>query len=99
MFDASARSVYHRVHARHADGDFEGMFASTGLTGTGPAPDVVCYEDIHDAFVSTVRSRTLVNVGSVGNPPDEPRASYVILEGDPGGDRGAAFGIQFVGVP
>lgn len=99
LFHASARSVYHRVHARHTDEDFEEMFASTGLTGTGPAPDVVCYGDIHDSFVSTVRSRTLVNVGSVGNPLDEPRASYVILEGDPGGDRGAAFGIQFVRVP
>jgi protein phosphatase len=37
-----------------------------------------------------------VNVGSVGNPLDEPTASYVILEGDPEGDRTAPFSVQFV---
>lgn len=98
MFHASARSVYHRVHARHSDEDFEGMFAATGLTGSGPLPDVVCYGDIHDAFVSTNRSRTLVNVGSVGNPLDQPQASYVILEGESDGGRDDPFGIQFVRV-
>jgi hypothetical protein len=38
-------------------------------------------------------------VGSVGNPLDEPQASYVILEGEPDGGRSAPFGIQFVRVP
>lgn len=99
MFHASAKSVYHRVHARHPDGEFEGMFAATELTGEGPAPDVVCYGDIHDAYVTTYRGRTLVNVGSVGNPLDEPQACYVILEGEPEGGRGDPFGIQFVRVP
>lgn len=98
LFHASARSVYHRVHAQHTDEEFAGMFAATELTGDGPLPDVVCYGDIHDAFISTHRSRTLVNVGSVGNPLDEPQASYVILEGEPDGDRSAPFGIQFVRV-
>ena len=99
LFHASARSVYHRVHARHSDEDFEGMFLSTELTGHGPAPDVVCYGDIHDAFARTVSRRTLVNVGSVGNPLDEPQASYVILEGEPDGGSSDTFGIQFVRVP
>lgn len=99
LYHASAKSVYHRVHARHTDEDFEGMFAATELTGGGPVPDVVCYGDIHDAFVSTRSSRTLVNVGSVGNPLDEPQAAYVILEGMPDGDASDAFGIQFVRVP
>ncbi|WDF33268.1 metallophosphoesterase family protein [Arthrobacter agilis] len=98
MVHASARSVYHRVHRRHSEDDFEGMFQATGLTGPGPTPDVVCYGDIHDAYVSTVRSRTLVNVGSVGNPLDEPQACYVILDGEPDGDRTEPFGIQFVRV-
>ncbi len=99
MFHASARSVYHRVHARHTDAEFEGMFEATELTGDGPRPDVVCYGDIHDAFISTDRGRTLVNVGSVGNPLDEPQASYVILEGEPQGGRTSPFSIQFVRVP
>ena len=99
MFHASARSVYHRVHSRHSTDDFEEMFASTELTGHGPAPDVVCYGDIHDAYVTTSRNRTLVNVGSVGNPLDEAQASYVILEGEPDGGREDPFGIQFVRVP
>lgn len=99
LFHASAKSVYHRVHFRHTDDDFEGMFAATELTGYGPAPDVVCYGDIHDAYAATYRSRTLVNAGSVGNPLDEPQASYVILEGEPGGGRTEPFSIQFVRVP
>ncbi|RJT77786.1 metallophosphoesterase [Arthrobacter cheniae] len=98
MFHASAKSVYHRVHARHTDEDFEGMFRVTELTGGGPLPDVVCYGDIHDAFISTYRSRSLINVGSVGNPLDEPQASYVILEGERDGDRTDPFGVQFVRV-
>lgn len=103
LFHASSRSVYHRVHAHHTDEDFEEMFAATDLTGHGPTPDVVCYGDIHDAFVQTILGRTLINVGSVGNPLDEPRASYVVLEAEPdaGGPAGGhgTFGIQFVRVP
>jgi predicted phosphodiesterase len=99
LFHASAKSVYHRVHARHSDEDFEGMFAATELTGHGAAPDVVCYGDIHDAFIETKDGRTLVNAGSVGNPLDEPQASYVILEGEPDGGGSATFGVQFVRVP
>jgi predicted phosphodiesterase len=99
LFHASARSVYHRVHAHHSDEDFEGMFAATELTGHGIAPDVVCYGDIHDAFIETKGGRTLVNAGSVGNPLDEPQASYVVLEGEPDGGRWDTFGVQFARVP
>jgi protein phosphatase len=99
LFHASAQSVYVRVHARHSDEEFAGMFAATELTGDGPAPDVVGYGDIHDAYVKVVRGRTLFNVGSAGNPLDEPTPSYVILEGVPGGDRSDVFGLQIVRVP
>lgn len=40
-----------------------------------------------------------MNVGSVGNPLDEPTPSYVILEGVAGGEADAPFGVQFVRVP
>lgn len=79
MFHASATSVYTRVHQRHSDVEFEGMFANTELTGTGPLPVMVCYGDLHDAYLKTARGRTLVNVGSVGNALDETTASYVVL--------------------
>jgi len=99
LFHASAESVYTRVRFSHTDEEFDGMFAATEMAGPGPTPDVVCYGDVHDAYIETNGPRTLVNVGSVGNPLDEPNASYVILEGVPGGGRGDVFGVQFVRVP
>ncbi|TRY17000.1 metallophosphoesterase family protein [Tessaracoccus rhinocerotis] len=99
LFHASAESPHVRVHFHHTPEQFAGMFDNTTMTGDGPTPDVVGYADIHDAYVETYRGRTLFNVGSVGNPLDEPTPSYVILEGVVGGDRTAPFGIQFVRVP
>ena len=91
---ASATSVYTRVHFHHTDDEFAAMFATTELTGDGPEPTVVLYGDVHDAYVETDHGRTLVNVGSVGNPLDETTASYVILEG-----VGETFSLQIVRVP
>ncbi|WP_421735554.1 metallophosphoesterase family protein [Cellulomonas sp.] len=94
LFHASATSVYTRVHFHHTEDEFTAMFATTELTGDGPEPTVVLYGDVHDAYVETNHGRTLVNVGSVGNPLDETTASYVILEA-----VGDTFGIQIVRVP
>lgn len=99
FFHASAESVYTRVHRRHTPEQFDGMFRATDLTGGGPVPSVVVYGDIHDAYVQTDEGRTLVNVGSAGNPLDEPVPSYVILEGVPGGTPADPFSIQLVRVP
>ncbi|MFT4233583.1 MAG: metallophosphoesterase family protein, partial [Microbacterium sp.] len=95
-----AASPHVRVQSQHTDDEYAGMFENTEMTGDGPAPDVVGYGDIHDAYIESYRGRTLFNVGSVGNPLDEPTPSYVILEGVlDAEDRGAPFGIQFVRVP
>lgn len=99
LLHASAASVHVRVHFHHTPEEFAGMFAATELTGDGPAPTVVGYGDIHDAYVETFEGRTLFNVGSVGNPLDEPTAAYVVLEGEPGPDTAAPFGLQVVRVP
>jgi predicted phosphodiesterase len=99
LVHASADSVYTRVRQAHTREEFDGMFEQTELTGDGPTPDVVCYGDVHDAYLETKDSRTLVNVGSVGNPLDHPTASYAILEGVPGDDAVHPFGVQFVRVP
>ncbi len=99
MFHASAGDVHTKVFADHSPAQFDDMFAATALTGDGPAPDVVCYGDIHDAFLEVRRGRTLLNVGSVGNPLDEPIPSYVVLEGNVGSDSPGSFGTQFIRVP
>ncbi len=96
---ASAESVYTRVRRVHTDAEFDGMFAATELTGPGPAPSVVVYGDVHDAYLKTVEGRTLLNVGSAGNPLDEPVPSYAILEGVLDGTADDPFGIQVVRVP
>ena len=99
LLHASATSVHVRVRFHHTPEEFAGMFATTPLTGDGPAPTMVGYGDVHDAYVETSEGRTLFNVGSVGNPLDEPTASYVVLEGDPGPDASAPFSLQVVRVP
>lgn len=99
LLHASAASVHVRVHFHHTPEEFAGMFATTALTGDGPAPTMVGYGDVHDAYVETVEGRTLFNVGSVGNALDEPTAAYVVLEGEPGADVRAPFSLQVVRVP
>lgn len=99
LFHASAESPHVRVHFHHTPEQFAGMFDNTAMTGDGPRPDVVGYADIHDAYVESFEGRTLFNVGSVGNPLDEPTPSYVILEGIADGAEPGPFGIQFVRVP
>ncbi|GIG22054.1 phosphoesterase [Cellulomonas chitinilytica] len=96
---ASAASLYTKVFFHHTDDEFDGMFAATELTGDGPTPDLVAYGDVHDTYVEVRDGRTLLNVGSVGNPLDEPTAAYVILEGTPGGTTSDVFGYQVVRVP
>src|SRR6478735_4077275 len=69
------------------------------VSGPGPAPDVVGYGDTHDAYVITDDGRTLFNVGSVGNPLDEPTPVYAVVEGDVGSAEPGPFGVQLVRVP
>ncbi|KJQ53612.1 metallophosphoesterase family protein [Microbacterium sp. SA39] len=97
LFHASAESPHVRVHFHHTAEQFAAMFENTEMTGDGPMPDVVGYADIHDAYIRSVDGRTLFNVGSVGNPLDEPTPSYVILEG--GSTASDPFSVQFVRVP
>lgn len=99
LFHASAESPHVRVHFHHTPEQFAAMFENTEMTGDGPAPDVVGYADIHDAYIESDDGRTLFNVGSVGNPLDEPTPSYVILEGVEDAVDPAPFAIQFVRVP
>ncbi|WP_125772817.1 metallophosphoesterase family protein [Antribacter gilvus] len=99
LFHASAASVHTRVHFHHTPEEFAGMFAATDLTGPGPEPTIVGYGDIHDVYVEVYGGRTLFNVGSVGNPLDEPVPSYVILEGVPDAPDPGPFGLQVVRVP
>ncbi|MFC4140368.1 MULTISPECIES: metallophosphoesterase family protein [unclassified Microbacterium] len=99
LFHASAESPHVRVHFHHTPEQYAAMFENTVMTGDGPVPDVVGYADIHDAYIESFEGRTLFNVGSVGNPLDEPTPSYVILEGVVDAEDAAPFGIQFVRVP
>ena len=99
MLHASPIDEFTRVHRHPSEAEFAMMFAPTPFVGDLPPADVVVYGDIHHAYLKSEREGTLVNVGSVGNPLDEPVPSYAILEGDPDGDAQAPFGVQIVRVP
>lgn len=99
LFHASATSPQVRVRETHTPEEFDGMFANTVMTGDGPEPSVVGYGDIHAAYLKVEGGRTLFNVGSVGNPLDEPVPSYVILEGAVGLSERTPYGLNVVRVP
>jgi protein phosphatase len=81
LLHASPQDVWTRVFQEDPDEKLLAMFANTDFTGYDTTPDIVVYGDIHEAFVRTFGQKTLLNAGSVGNPLDQPLASYAILEG------------------
>ncbi len=92
--EAGARAGAEVGARAEAGAGLPGAWASRGVT-----PTLVVYGDIHDAYLETVDSLTLLNVGSAGNPLDEPHAAYAILEGELDGASDAPFSIQHVRVP
>lgn len=98
LVHASPVDEFTRVPFHHSEQQWASMFAPTAFTGDVPRADVVAYGDIHDAYLEGRPDGTLLNAGSVGNPLDQPSASYVVLEGDPEGDADAPFSVQFVRV-
>lgn len=83
-FHASSESEFHRIWPTMSDREWDAQFSNTPATGQGPVPTVVIYADIHHAYAQTRRERTILNTGSVGNPMDEPTASYIVLSDDAG---------------
>ncbi|MCT6903195.1 MAG: metallophosphoesterase, partial [Lactobacillus sp.] len=71
MFHASPRSLYERIQPHASREERISMFENSELTENIEGerkPDVVCYGDVHQAFVQNFRGKTLCNAGSVGNP-------------------------------
>lgn len=101
LFHASAESVYVRVGFWDEQARLRGMFVNTEFTGyTQPLPDIVGYGDIHHAFILPVDDKTLLNVGSVGNPLDHiTLACYAILKGDLASQEPAPFALEIVRIP
>ena len=99
LLHASPKSVHHRVRQHESTETLLTMFENTELTGRARTPDLVGYGDIHEAYLRTFPGKTLFNVGSVGNPPDLPLASYAVIEGVSGGGPAAPLALQLVRVP
>ncbi|WP_412969188.1 metallophosphoesterase family protein [Fredinandcohnia sp. 179-A 10B2 NHS] len=104
LYHASAKSVHHRVlPMKHSDEEKMAMFDKTELISPleeGKTPDIIGYGDIHAALIEPIGShKTLLNVGSVGNPLDMTQASFAILHGDYQSREIAPFSIEIVRVP
>lgn len=97
LLHASPQDVWTRVFQEDSDEKLQAMFVNTDFTGYENTPDIVAYGDIHEAFVRTFGRKTLLNPGSVGNPLDQPLASYAILEGS--GETAAPVAITLVRLP
>ena len=102
MFHASPRSLYERIQPSAPLEQRESLFENSNITENMEGerkPDVVCYGDIHQAYVQNFRGKTLCNAGSVGNPLEITQASYLIFEGLYNQKEAASFSIQLVRVP
>ncbi|WP_410982984.1 metallophosphoesterase family protein [Bacillus cereus] len=102
MFHASPRSLYERIQPYASREERVSMFENSNLTENMEGertPDVVCYGDVHQAFVQNFRGKTLCNAGSVGNPLEITQASYLIFEGVYNQKEAASFSVQLVRVP
>jgi protein phosphatase len=96
--------VWTRVRENDPLSSFYELFDATPEVGLdAPTPIAVGYGDIHTVLVRhlrsfpevnpTVRGAMVFNVGSVGNPLDQPVPSYAILHGAP------SLEVSFVRVP
>jgi protein phosphatase len=104
LYHASSTSEHHRVHPGSGEAALFAMFENTPFTGfDAPCPEVVGYGDIHGVYLLPLEgqgvTKTLFNVGSVGNPLDLPQAAYVVLSGVLGSADPAPFAIDFVRLP
>ena len=95
LFHASAKGLWVRVRENDPLENFYGLFEATELVGTdSKMPIAVGYGDIHTTLVRylrrhpepnpEMRRKMIFNVGSVGNPLDDPTPSYGILHGSLG---------------
>lgn len=102
VYHASHVSAYHRIFPDAEYATHLTMFADTAFTGSLlPEPDVVVYGDVHVAFARSLHRdrKSLFNPGSVGNPLDEPLATYGILRGEWQCQRPAALSWELVRLP
>lgn len=85
LFHASSDDVFHRIYPTVHGEEWHDQFRNTAATGDAvPEPRMVIYGDIHFAWSRVDGDQTLLNCGSVGNPLDEPTASYIILDDSSG---------------
>jgi protein phosphatase len=99
LFHASQAGVHARVGMNSPEEKHLAMFTNTDFTGNHFEPDVVGCADIHQAYLKHYYKKILFNTGSVGNPLDEPLASYVILDGNYGDESAGPFSINLVRLP
>lgn len=94
---ASPKDVFHRVMFHAAIEEKLKLFEAP--TDDRKECDMLIYGDLHDAFVENYKGKTLLNVGSVGNPLEIPQASYGIIEGEYGSLDNSSLSMSLVRVP
>jgi protein phosphatase len=99
LYHASQVSPYYRVFMDDPQEKHKAMFTNTAFTGDDFEPDTIGYGDIHQTFQMNLWGKILFNAGSVGNPLDEPRAAYVIMEGNYGDAKPGPFSLQTIRLP
>lgn len=99
LFHASPRSLYERIQPWDDQEKRLSLFESSELCQQQQGADVVGYGDIHNAYIQHLNGKTLLNVGSVGNPLDMTQSSYVVIEGEPDSITLEPLNIQFIRVP
>lgn len=99
LYHASQRSPHYRVFMDDPQEKLKAMFTNTAFTSDDFDPDTVGYGNIHQVFQMNLWGKILFNAGSVDNPLDEPRAAYVIIEGNYGDKKPGSFSLQTIRLP
>ncbi|MGF7050543.1 putative phosphoesterase [Paenibacillus sp. DS2015] len=99
LFHASPRSINERIQPWDDHEKRLSLFESSEWCQQQLTADVVGYGDIHNAYIQHLNGKTLLNVGSVGNPLDLTQSSYVVIEGEMDSATLAPLNIQFIRVP
>lgn len=96
VFHSSHNDVFKRVSQYSSVEDKMLLFKS--LDENIQECDMIILGHLHEAYVDNFKRKTILNVGSVGNPLDMPQASYGIIEGEYGYKESCSMTITLVRV-
>ncbi|AYE35763.1 metallophosphoesterase family protein [Clostridium septicum] len=97
IFHSSIKDLFFRVAVESTKEDKLKLFIPPQLNGK--EADIVIYGHLHYAFIEYFAGKTLINVGSVGNPLEISEAAYAIIEGEYNSKKKDVISTSIIRIP